>query len=176
MSLLVAALIFNITITGSLEDKHPSAAQVLRDATSIAKRDRKQVFLIFGATWCKPCKQAESLIRSNAVLPILNKYFVVSKLFTLPHSKADAYNAGSEDLLKKITGTTMLPSYAILDDNGKVRTFFEYTYPGGQSIRLGIPEGELMIGNLMRCFYDANPQMSEEDLLALRKAMLSRGQ
>jgi thiol:disulfide interchange protein len=151
----------------------PTAEQIVERALQVAKREKKQVFLSFGATWCAPCKHSEAFLHSPDVQAILKKYFVFAKVWTLPRQQTDDNNQGGEAMLKRMTNDQVLPSHVLLDASGKVRTDFLYTYPTGQKVRLSFPEGEMLVGKLLKCMYDANPAVTNDDLWKLRRLMES---
>jgi thiol-disulfide isomerase/thioredoxin len=58
--------------------QRPSADQLLAAAKSEAVAQHKPVFLVFGASWCPPCRQMDAFMGDSKIRPILEKYFVVA--------------------------------------------------------------------------------------------------
>ena len=76
---LVSLAILAIASSLAAQDP-PPAERVLADAKAQAARQHKNIFLIFGASWCEPCKQFEGFMEAPEIHSILEKYFVIARV------------------------------------------------------------------------------------------------
>jgi thioredoxin-related protein len=78
--LSVLALSFLLCIPAHAGQQQPSADEVLATAKSAAVAQHKAIFLVFGASWCPPCRELEAFMDDREIRPILEKYFVLVSL------------------------------------------------------------------------------------------------
>jgi hypothetical protein len=103
--------------------ERPSADQVLTAAKSAAAEQHKNIFLVFGASWCAPCHQMEKFMEDGKIRPILEKYFVISSLsIEEEHGKHPELNSpGGEKLVADFGGQNAgVPFLVILDEEGQL--------------------------------------------------------
>ena len=95
-------------------------AQILvQRAVRVADAQDKTVFIHFGASWCKWCKQLNAMLRSPELKQIIGNYFVVINLTVQEsESKKLAENPGAEKLMTETGGKTGVPYYLFLDKDG----------------------------------------------------------
>jgi thioredoxin-related protein len=100
-----------------------SAEQVLAAAKSAAVEQHKNIFLVFGASWCKPCHQIEAFMEDGKIRPILQKYFVIANLnIEEEQGKHPELNSpGGEKLVGDFGGKDRgVPFIVFLDEQGKL--------------------------------------------------------
>jgi thiol-disulfide isomerase/thioredoxin len=103
--------------------QQPRADHVLASAESQAVAQQKPIFLVFGASWCPPCRQMESFMEDPKIRPILEKYFVLANLNVLEQrgKHPELNSPGSEKLLADYGGESMgVPFLVFLDAQGQL--------------------------------------------------------
>ena len=112
-----------ICISAHAAQQRPSAEQVLTSAETAAVAQRKPIFLVFGASWCPPCRQMEVFMEDPKIRPILEKYFVLANLNVLEQrgKHPELNSPGSEKLLADYGGESMgVPFIVFLDAQGQL--------------------------------------------------------
>jgi hypothetical protein len=77
---ICAAFLLLIGCSGVVAQRLPDADQVLAYANAQASEEHKNVLLVFGASWCRHCKQFEVFLAAPEIQPIIAKHFVVARL------------------------------------------------------------------------------------------------
>ena len=95
-------------------------AQILVErAVRVANAQDKTVFIHFGASWCKWCKQLNAMLRSPELKQIIGTHFVVITLTVQEsESRKSAENPGAAKLMTDTGGKTGVPYYLFLNKDG----------------------------------------------------------
>ncbi|WP_295128757.1 thioredoxin family protein [uncultured Chitinophaga sp.] len=99
----------------------PSTADIIKEATKIAGKENKKVFLIFHASWCGWCHQMDTAMNSASCKPLFDKSYVVRHVVVKesPAHKAEE-NSGGEALMATYgAAQSGIPYWIIFDKNGK---------------------------------------------------------
>jgi len=99
-----------------------SAEHVLSDAKARAAEQRKNIFLIFGASWCAPCRMLEKFLYARETRPILDKYFVIAELSILEElgKKPELNSPGAAELAADLGGKSSgVPFIVFLNERGQ---------------------------------------------------------
>ena len=97
-----------------------SAETILKNALEIAKKENKNVFVMFHASWCGWCKKMDKGMNDDACQSFFNDNYVVEHL-TVKESPNNKHleNAGAEELLTKHKGEKSgIPFWLVFDANG----------------------------------------------------------
>ena len=120
------ALLLLATASSLAAQDPPSAERVLADAKAQAAQQHKNIFLIFGASWCEPCKQFEAFLGAPEIHSILEKHFVIARV-SIGEEYADKpglNSPGGGKLLVELGGATGeeggIPFIVLLDAKRKV--------------------------------------------------------
>ncbi len=116
---LVAVLL--LAVPGAGAGKPPRADAVLAEARAQAEQQHKNIFLIFGASWCSACHDLEAFLDQPQIQPVIAKYFVVVRLTTAEEfgGNPKLNNPGADKLIPKMGGVWgSLPFFAFLDAKG----------------------------------------------------------
>ena len=119
----MAALQFLLCFSAHAAQQPPSAEEVMATAKSEAVAEHKPIFLVFGASWCPPCRQMEVFMGDQKIRPILEKYFVIATLHVLEQrgKHPELNSPGSEKLLGDYGGESMgVPFIVFADDHGQL--------------------------------------------------------
>ncbi|MCD0487537.1 thioredoxin family protein [Pedobacter sp. MC2016-14] len=116
-----------LLISGSLfaqqaANTPPTAEQVLLEATALAKKEHKSVFIIFHASWCGWCHKMDDSMNDPAVKTYFDKSYVIRHLTVMEaKGKENLENPGASDLLKKYNSDGYgIPVWFIFDKNRKL--------------------------------------------------------
>jgi thioredoxin-related protein len=113
---IVSLLLFQL---GAAQEK---ADVVLNKALKEAKTGKKNVLLVFHASWCKWCKMMEKNMDLPEAKPIFDKRFVTAYLDVQERGdKKSLENPGGQELMNKYKGENAgLPFWLVLSPKGEV--------------------------------------------------------
>jgi len=114
--IVVALFLFQL---GAAQEK---ADAVLNKAFTEAKTGKKNVLLVFHASWCKWCKMMEKNMGLPEAKPIFDKRFVTAYVDIQERGdKKSLENPGGQELMNKYKGENAgLPFWLILNSKGEV--------------------------------------------------------
>lgn len=114
--IIVTLLLFQ---WGTAQEK---ADVVVNKAITEAKAGKKNVLLIFHASWCKWCKMMEKNMDFPETKPIFDKRFVTAYIDVQERGdKKSLENPGGQELMNKYNGENAgLPFWLILNPKGEV--------------------------------------------------------
>jgi thioredoxin-related protein len=141
-------LFFLITSTNLKAQKTQPAEKILSEAYQKAAKEKKNVLVVFKASWCIWCKKMTSSIKDKSCNNSFEKNYVIVEL-TVDESddKKNLENAGADEVRKKFHGEQAgLPFWVILDKDGKLLDD-SYMRKEGESINtpgenIGCPAAE----------------------------------
>ncbi|SMO58656.1 Thioredoxin-like [Chryseobacterium rhizoplanae] len=104
---------------GAAQEK---ADVVLNKAFTEAKTEKKNVLLVFHASWCKWCKMMEKNMDLPEAKPIFDKRFVTAYVDVQERGdKKSLENLGGQELMNKYKGENAgLPFWLILNPKGEI--------------------------------------------------------
>ncbi|WP_184223788.1 thioredoxin family protein [Granulicella aggregans] len=93
---------------------------MLTHAEATAKRQHKNVMLVFTASWCGPCHLLQNFLADPAIRPIFDRHFVKVTVFHAEHVRRRD-TPGADQMLDSLQDTdTSIPFIAMLGGNGKL--------------------------------------------------------
>lgn len=108
---------FLFTSLFSFSQQGRPANELFEEAIAKAKKENKNVFVIFTATWCSPCKYLKRGIKDVYNVQFFDKNYVLLELYssTLDRKKG-LVNEGAKNLLATYKGdTTAIPYWLIVN-------------------------------------------------------------
>lgn len=99
-----------------------SADEILNVAYKQAAKEKKNVFVIFHASWCGWCHKMDTAMNDPLVKKFFTDNFVIKHMVVYESDKKkNLENPGAEDLLKKYKGNDQgIPYWFIFDKEGKM--------------------------------------------------------
>jgi thioredoxin-related protein len=121
MKKLFLLLISVILCYGLMAQTAPEPASAIMDnAFKIAKKERKNVMIMFHASWCGWCKKMEASLIDPACKDFFEKNFVIRELTVLESTeKKNLENPGATEIFNKYAGNNSgIPFFLIYDKKG----------------------------------------------------------
>jgi len=167
MHKLLILLSFLTAYTGGYaQSSVPSADEVLQLAYTQAAKERKNVLLIFHASWCGWCIKMDSSLQDTNVKPLIDNNYVTAHLtvYESPNKKG-LENPGALEFLTKLGGADQgLPYWMILDKDGKLLADAQYK-PGENS---GCPAAEVEVAHFINVLRKTS-SLNEAQLKVIEK-------
>ena len=113
-----AGLILSLTIQA--QNSAPPADQLLNEAYQQAAREKKNVLVIFHASWCVWCHRMDSSMNDQSCKKFFDDNYVIRHLVVQEsRDKKNLENPGAAELLTKYNGDNQgIPFWLIFDKNG----------------------------------------------------------
>ena len=141
------------------EKKGPPADELLTEALAKAKKDDKQVFLIFGSPTCGWCKYFDKYHADAEVEKVVGKYFVLVKVDVVT-------NPGGEEMYKKYGSDRGVPAWTVLAPDTKV-----LTDSGNGRDNVGFPYEDKEVERYIKAIRAAVPKMTDAEAALLVKKL-----
>ena len=119
LSLLVI-IVLSASVIVPAQETPATAEQVMSSALNIAKRDNKQVFLMFHASWCGWCKKMDASMNDESCRDFFEKNFVsIHLVVSESKDKKHLENPGGEEMKNSYGGQgSGIPFWLIFNANG----------------------------------------------------------
>ena len=117
--LLTAGMLWS---AGSIAQPPESADEILKQAYTIAANEKKNVFVIFHASWCGWCRKMDTAMNDRAVKKFFADNYVIRHLVVYESKgKEGLENPGAVELLKKYKGEDQgIPYWFVFNKEGKL--------------------------------------------------------
>ena len=100
----------------------PSADEILKEAYKIADKEKKNVFVIFHASWCVWCHKMDTSMNDPSCKQFFDDNYVIRHLIVDESAdKKNQENPGAAELRKKLDGEGQgIPFWVVMDKKGKL--------------------------------------------------------
>lgn len=118
---LSAAFLF-FALVGLSQSGPAKTDDILKEASALAAKENKNVFVLFHASWCGWCKKMDISMNDASISKFFTDNYVIRHLVVYESKgKENLENPGALDLLKKYKGDELgIPYWMIFDKNGKL--------------------------------------------------------
>jgi thioredoxin-related protein len=122
MRLIIFLSILLVSLKGFTQEAGKSTDEILSQAYAQAGKEKKNVFVIFHASWCGWCHKMDTAMNDASVKPFFDKSYVVRHLVVHESAKNKALETpGAEPLMNKYGGKDSgIPYWLIFDKEGKL--------------------------------------------------------
>ena len=139
--------LFVLVATDFAQTVQPSADAIIKEASNIANKENKKVFIIFHASWCGWCHKMDTSMADPTIKKFFTDNYVIRHLDVLERDdKKDLENAGAMDYLSKWKGDKQgVPYWVILDKSGNLLADSKFRKPGDNvdgGSNVGCPSAE----------------------------------
>lgn len=122
MKKLFLFLLITALSVSAFSQKVLAADEILKAAYSKAATEKKNVMVIFHASWCGWCRKMDASLNDPSVKDYFDKNYVIEHLVVYESpDKKNLENPGAEELNKKWGGGNLgLPYWIVLDKEGNL--------------------------------------------------------
>lgn len=124
MKLRFLSLVLAMTVAGFIANAQSAkpASDILNAAYKTAAKEKKNVFVIFHASWCGWCHKMDTAMNDKSVKAFFDKNYVIEHLVVNePDAKKHLENPGAKELLLKYNGADQgIPFWLVLDPQGNL--------------------------------------------------------
>ena len=148
----------------------PSAAVVLSEAATAAKTGKRNLLVVFHASWCGWCRKLEAVLSTPAAKEVVDRHYEKVGLTVQERGEKQALeNAGAEELMTALAGKDAgLPFTAVLER--KTRRAIATSNTGGEGTNVGFPGKADEVDHFVAMLRKGAPRMTDAEAETLRAA------
>ena len=133
----------------------PSADAVLKEACGVAANEKKNVFVMFHASWCGWCHKMDAAMNDESVKKFFTDNYVIRHLVVYESKgKENLENPGALEMLKKYKGDEQgIPYWLVFDKNGNLLADSKMRPEGGgleSGVNTGCPASEKEVAHFVK--------------------------
>jgi thiol-disulfide isomerase/thioredoxin len=167
-------LLFLFTIHSFIFSQSKESAELLiKNASEKAKKENKNVFVKFSASWCIWCTRMDGALHDITTEKIFDNQYVFQTLVVMESKgKEHLENPGGNDMMTNLGGAEMgLPFWVILSPDGKIlansKEKAENMPLDGEGENVGCPAKESEINYFLRVLRGTS-NLKEKDLNTIK--------
>ena len=123
MKIISGLFLFFLSANLHAQTQAPASGKILAPAYAKAAKEKKNVIIIFHASWCGWCHKMDAAIEDPTCKPLFDANYVIAHLdIDEKTDKKHLENKGADLVRKKYHGSeeTGLPFWVIVDKTGKL--------------------------------------------------------
>jgi thiol-disulfide isomerase/thioredoxin len=138
---LLLVTVMLLTLSAYSQTGPEPAKDVLAKAFKQAGKEKKNVMLIFHASWCGWCKKMEASLKDSTCRDYFNRSYVITELTILESKdKAQLENPGAIDIFNENGGKGGgIPFFLIYDKKGNILADSRMKETDGKLANIGCP-------------------------------------
>ena len=119
---LAISILFSSVVNIANAQKVKSSTEIMEAAYKQASKEKKNILLIFHASWCSWCKKMDAAINDKSCKKLFEDNYCIVHLTVEENEKNKKLeNPGAEEFKNKYNGESSgLPFWLILDETGKL--------------------------------------------------------
>jgi thiol-disulfide isomerase/thioredoxin len=164
-ALRLLAIPIVLSACAAAADAPQPADHVLAEAEATAAAEHKNVWVIFGASWCGWCHKLDGFINAPEVRPVLEQYFVIAHITVDEHgNKTSLDSPGGDDVRKRLGGdkNSGLPFFAFLDSADHVLVNSNRPVASKPAENIGFPSAPEEVDWFLMMLHRAAPSLGAE--------------
>jgi thioredoxin-related protein len=167
-SILLVLLI--VSFEAIAQNPPATAESIVNTAVKKAGSEKKNVLLIFHASWCGWCHKMDASLSDPSCKAFFDKYYVIEHLVVLESKdKLALENPGGMDYLKKYSGDPEgLPYWVILDKSGNLLADSRIDKANPKGTNSGCPASEKEV-NYFIDVLKSSSKLSNDQLKVIAK-------
>lgn len=120
--ILLSLLVLTTTVLSQAQPSAPSADDIMKEAYEQAATEKKNVFVMFHASWCGWCHRMDKSMNDDACKQFFNDNYVICHLVVdEAKDKKHLENPGANELRSKHNGDNQgIPFWLVFDKDGKL--------------------------------------------------------
>ena len=176
VSFVLATVVMALTAnaqTATAAPSVPSATQLVKAAGAQAKKEGKNVLVVFHASWCGWCHRFDKFWESPEIAGFAKKSLVTIHVTVMENDekhKADMNPGGAELLASLGGGKTGIPFMAIIKPDGKM--IVNSNENGDDKKNIGYPGAPNEIAHFMKMLKMGAPKLSPADLKVIETTLV----
>ena len=176
LTLLASALAATsaVSVPSAPAETAAPAQELFRKAVKAAG-EKRNVLVLFHASWCGWCRRLEKYTRLPEVQPILERHYEVLWLTVDERGgKKSLDNPGADEVRDAIGGKAGgLPVYAALDRDGKVLGSSTRRGLDGKTENIGFPGNPDEIDHFFKLLRSGAPRLTDAEEASLRRSLVA---
>lgn len=173
--LVILLSLFFFAGKGLAQQSLPSANALLKKAYKEAVTKKRNVFIIFHASWCGPCKTMQASMNDKKIKAFFDSSYIIVDLVAFEFDESEN-NPGAGELLQKHNdNNASIPFWMIQDATGKVlcdsRVVPAYSTDGTKE-NMGCPSTQKEIDYFVSLLKKTSA-LTDRELEAIRKRFLA---
>jgi thiol-disulfide isomerase/thioredoxin len=163
-----------ILFSGPSQSDPPSVDQILKEAMQQATKEKKNILIIFHASWCGWCRKMDSSINDESCRKFFEGSYVIRHMVAYEsRDKKSLENPGVYEFLSRYNADELgLPSWFIFDQNGNLLADSQIRPPGANITTRGENIGCPTTGKEVASFIEVLKKTSH--LNALQQAAIEK--